>query len=228
MGNVIRLHDEEHERVQLLLPWFVTSSLEPAEQALAEAHIAGCAECQADLALERRLCAAVADLPIEAEAPAWTPAPTAAPPRRSAVGWRGLNVRGFGGRRLGGGVALTGPGIRAAAPWLGWALAGPALAALTLVLVTPPRNPEARYHTLSAQATAPTAGNVVVIFRPDAREQDLRAALKAGGARLVDGPTAADAYVLHVAATDRSAAIARLRRQPSVELAEPIDSSGPP
>jgi anti-sigma factor RsiW len=210
MGRVIKLHDE-HERAQLLLPWYAVGQLDAADEVAVEAHLSTCAECQADLAVERRLCAAVSDLPT-GPAAAWTPA--SPPPRRSAAGWFGARLAG------------SGAGLLAGAPWLGWALAGPALAALTLVLVTP-RTPAAAYHTLGARA-APASGDVVVIFRPEARERDLRAALKASGARLVDGPTAADAYVLHVAIAQRPAALAVLRRQSAVELAEPIDSSGPP
>ncbi|HEX7384990.1 MAG TPA: hypothetical protein VF291_11800, partial [Burkholderiaceae bacterium] len=68
---------------------------------------------------------------------------------------------------------------------------------------------------------APT-GDVVVMFRADATEAELRAALHAGGARIVDGPTAAGAWVLDVPPGRRAAALAALRSQPSVTLAQPL------
>jgi acyl-CoA synthetase (AMP-forming)/AMP-acid ligase II len=86
-----------------------------------------------------------------------------------------------------------------------------------------PAAPPARYHTLAGVA-ALAAGNVVVIFRPDTRERELRATLEASHARVVDGPTAADAYVLRVPASQRLAALATLRARPDITLAEPIDA----
>ena len=80
------------------------------------------------------------------------------------------------------------------------------------------------YHALGA-ATAPAAANVLVMFKPDATEQQVRELLRANGATLVGGPTDADAYMLHVAPTARSAALAKLRSNAEVALAEPIDRS---
>ena len=68
------------------------------------------------------------------------------------------------------------------------------------------------------------AGNLVVIFRPDASEQAIRETLRANGARMVGGPTAADAYVLSVPGAARTLALSRLRGSASVVLAEPVDA----
>ena len=65
-------------------------------------------------------------------------------------------------------------------------------------------------------------GNVVVVFHPDTTERQMRETLKAGQARLVDGPTAAGGYVLAVPAAKRTAALAALRARENVVLAEPI------
>ena len=67
------------------------------------------------------------------------------------------------------------------------------------------------------------AANVAVIFRPETPEKRLREILQASDARLVDGPTVADAYLLHVPAPDRNIALERLRRRAEVVLAEPVD-----
>jgi hypothetical protein len=56
----------------------------------------------------------------------------------------------------------------------------------------------------------------------------MREALKATGARLVDGPTPADAYVLRVPAAQRDTALANLRARGEIVLAQPIDSGGAP
>jgi len=94
-------------------------------------------------------------------------------------------------------------------------------------LLTLQTNAPARYHALSAPPPN-LSGNVVVIFRPDASEDRIRHALIASDARLVDGPTAADAYVLHVPAAERAQALAALRARSEIVLAEPIDPSGRP
>jgi hypothetical protein len=84
-----------------------------------------------------------------------------------------------------------------------------------------------RYLALGA-APGATAGNVVIIFRPDTLESTLREALNASDARVVDGPTPAGAYVLHVPDAERPAALAELRRRAEVTLAEPIDAAASP
>ena len=61
------------------------------------------------------------------------------------------------------------------------------------------------------------------MFKPDAREADMRAALAASGASLVGGPTDADAYLLHVPAGARPSALAKLGADRNVTLAQPID-----
>jgi len=79
--------------------------------------------------------------------------------------------------------------------------------------------------TYVALGSAPVAGsaNVIVMFRPEAREADLRGALATSGAALVGGPTEADAYLLHVPVNARPAALEKLRKDSNVTLAQPID-----
>jgi hypothetical protein len=64
----------------------------------------------------------------------------------------------------------------------------------------------------------------MVIFRPDATEADMRRILTAADARFVDGPTAAGAYVLKAPPRAKAQALALLRRQPQVVLAQPLDA----
>jgi hypothetical protein len=66
---------------------------------------------------------------------------------------------------------------------------------------------------------------MIVIFRPDVTEAEMRGALRAANARLVDGPTAADAYVLTTPAAQRSAALALLKARHEIVLAEPMDAA---
>ena len=206
MGKVIRLPNDPHRETELLLPWYAAGRLEGDERARIEAHLRGCARCRAELAAEQRLGAEVANLPLDAD-----------------LGWASMlrRIEETPARRQGWGDLM-----RAAAPWAGWATA----ACLTLALVGGAlihRNAPATYQTLSAPTPAAAPGNAIVVFRPEATEAAMAAALSATHARIVDGPTGADAYVLRVSAADRDAAVAKLRTLASVEMAEPIDGPGP-
>jgi hypothetical protein len=121
--------------------------------------------------------------------------------------------------------------IRPAAWWqrkvpLAWAVASPLAAAaamaLLLVNVTPTQPVNQEYRALGAPA-ALRAANVVVMFEASSREKDMRAALDAADARLVDGPTETGAYLLLVDDAKRDQALKSLRDSNSIALAEPID-----
>jgi anti-sigma factor RsiW len=220
MASIIRLHTGRHDEIRSLLPWYVTGRLDATEHARVAAHVSTCRECQEDLEFERRLEVEVATAPIDVEQ-GW-----ASMQRRIAAAHSSRSGGAFIAR-LG---ELPGRLWRAGPPWLGWALVAQAAllvvaGALTARVATPVTQP-ARYQALSS-APAAAAGNAVVIFRPDTQESAMRKALVAADARLIDGPTAADAYVLHVPAAERARALAGLRARREVVLAQPIDPGGP-
>ena len=191
------MHTDEHQDLAELLPWYVTGQLDGPERARVEAHLGGCAQCQAEVRFEQRLEAEVARLPLDVE-----------------QGWARMRRRLEADRRK----------LQGRTAWLGWSVAAAAIlgAGVLLLPFLAPSVGEGRYHALGAAPATP-AGNVVVIFRPDATEQQMRETLRAGAARLVDGPTPADAYVLHVAPAQRQAALATLRGRRDVVLAQPVD-----
>jgi len=201
------LNADEHHDLQLLLPWFVTDRLAPDEQARVAAHVAGCPECQAEVRFQTRLEAEVARLPIDVE-----------------EGWAAMKARVEADRSP---VRRTAAAVPRAA-WAGWGVAA-ALAVVAGVSVLPGTRlaggSEPGYRTLSAASAPAPVGNVIVIFRPDATEAAMREALRTTEARLVDGPTASDAYLLAVAPAKRNAAIALLRTRHEVVLAEAVDST---
>jgi anti-sigma factor RsiW len=214
MAHIIPLNRDHHDEAQALLPWYVTGQLETEDLAQVEAHIAACADCQAEVAFERRLRSEVAALPIEAD-----------------EGWLRLRRRLAVERRHGAWLTPALRRIFRPLSWrtgLVWAVAAQAvlLLALSALLLSSLDRPAA-YRTLG-EAPAATAGNVIVIFRPDTRERDLRRALLASDARLVGGPTPADAYVVAAPPASRDAALARLRAEPAVVMAEPIDAGTGP
>ena len=88
-----------------------------------------------------------------------------------------------------------------------------------------PPSPADSYRGLGASVTA---GSAVVMFKPDATEQDIRRALTRSGARLIGGPTVTGAYVLGLPAGRQHAALTELRTQSAVVLAESLDAGSQP
>src|SRR5271170_3452965 len=66
-GHIIPLRGDPHQRIQSLLPWFVTNRLDADERAEVAAHLDACQDCRAEERLERRLAAEVAAMPMDVE-----------------------------------------------------------------------------------------------------------------------------------------------------------------
>lgn len=201
--RVVRLPAAEHAELTELLPWYVTDRLDADERTRVEAHLTRCRSCRAEVAFQQRLGTEVASLPIEVEH-GW------AQLRRQIESeaerpWRRL-LRGFAGRAS-------------------WLVAGGALtAAVTMFAVLPSlpsATPTAEYSALGAAEPQPV-GEIVVVFRDDASERQVRDVLRANGMRVVDGPTSTDAYVLDALPGRRDAALESLRLSGLVTLAEPL------
>ena len=194
-GRIVALHGGGHDATRDLLPWYVTDRLDAADTARVETHLVDCPECRADLADERRLARVLAALPVE-----------------TTPGWAQLRAR------------LTArPPRPAGKAWIGWAIAAQVLLVLAMATLPAPSASRAGYHALGV-APAVSVGNVLIAFQPGVSERNFRETLKASHARLVDGPTAADAYLLYVPGQERGTTLLSLRRSPWVAVAEPVDS----
>jgi anti-sigma factor RsiW len=195
-----------HDQTDELLPWYATGQLEPADRAIVEGHLASCARCQRQLATERALVDQFQSLSPEVDS-GWAQLRgriESRPPARPAITEA---LRDFW-------HAVTRPVIAALATVQ---LALVALAAFVFQSLSQP--------TYVALGSAPVAAsaNVIVMFRPDAHEAELRRAILSTGATLVGGPTQSDAYLLHVEPHARPAALHKLQQDSQVTLAQPID-----
>jgi len=206
MPNI--LDRNPHDEAEELLPWYATGQLEEADRVRVEDHLTSCSECREQLTLERRLVQEFRASDPEMDA-GWMRLRNRIEaqldeqpqePRATDGGWKMFRQPA---------VATL------AAAQVGFLVLS---AGILLTLSRP------TYHALGS-APAPFAANVIVIFRADATEEDIRDALKASGASIVGGPTAADAYLLRVSANQRSQALNRLRSDDDVQMAEPIDES---
>jgi anti-sigma factor RsiW len=220
MTDIIPFDRDPHQAIQELLPWYVTDTLDADEAAMVEAHLKTCEVCRAELQADRALNAMAAAAPSDADR-GWAELKSRvereASPRRPSLRRRLLAPSRRRGEAIEGLVRRRG----------GWAVAANAASLMLIVgfawIWAHPQ--QAQYHALSA-AKADTAGNVVVMFKPTTSEQQMREMLRSAKARLVDGPTSSDAYVLHVAQGERAASLATLRTNDHVILAVPIDGDG--
>ena len=206
MGRILPFTGDPHRETRDLMPWLISGRLDPEEQARVEAHLATCEDCTRELAAERALAGAVAELPIA-----------------TGIGWSAMRDRLDAAARVIE-VRPYQPVRRFTARQIAaFAVAQAALLAAVVSITIRTAIPVAPYHALGASPAAASPGNIIVVFRPEIRESDMRRLLEASDARLVDGPTAANAYVLHVPDAERARALSRLRGDPAVVLAEPLD-----
>lgn len=207
MPDMIHSDARPHDEAEELLPWYATGQLDAADRLLVEQHLSSCSACREQLSVERRLIQQFRGEDPQVGA-GWARLRSRIEPQR-----RGENRTGFGAPvwRL-----ARHPAVAAlAAAQFAFLVVG---AGLLLWLSRP------AYHTLGT-SSPPPAADAIVMFRADATIEDVKAALQSANASIVDGPTAADAYLLHVPRQQRNQALARLRADDDVQMAEPIDGT---
>jgi hypothetical protein len=222
-GRIVRLDGDEHDFVQLLLPWIDSGCLDSAESARVNAHLIHCPRCRTDVAWRRgvrkaspgpRPPAGIVHSQAAVE-PAW-------PTLRGPTGSRGRAEP----RR-----AMVTPATtrisRAGACWWRWVLALQSAVIAGLVVLVVGLLPRDGPQRAPGGGVQPGAASVAVVFKPDANEQQIREALRDSDARVVDGPTSTGAYLVGVAPASQVAAIEQLRRNGSVLRVESLDA-GPP
>jgi hypothetical protein len=209
-GRVVPLQGSEHTVVDALLPWYVNGTLAGDELARVKEHLTNCEQCRHEVDWLRDVfaaCAAIAPIP-------------GAPPLADANG-----IAAFAGRKeakdFRGGISA---GWRSTQPWVRMLVAAQ-LAGLALLgaLLTLDTREEPSFRTLGAQ-TRPTPARdaIAVMFDPLITEAEMRRVLTSAGARIVDGPTSTNAFVLEVPAAKSGEAVQKLRAARMVLFAEPL------
>lgn len=203
----------DHEQIEMLLPWFVTGQLDADEIAQVDAHVFACPECRLLLEQEYQLKNIVTSMAVDL--PRFD-MPANIVGRRSTVSSRAWQSTRQAVSRL-----RTKP-MRVAA----FAAAQAAMLLIVFQLAQPTAEPAAgpaaEYRTLSSGEVAGKA-NALVVFSPDTREADFREILIKADANIVGGPIDGNAYYLMVDITLRDSTLEILRGNPKVLLAQPID-----
>lgn len=200
--------DKAHRAAREALPWLLNGSLEGAELDAVQAHVRTCALCREELGQLRML----REAGLASAAPAIDPERALARMRTRLDAARPAAPRPGLLPRWRARLVANEPA------WLRGALVAQAavIAALLVALVRP--GDGGAYHVLGAGARQDAS--LVVVFKPQTTESEMRRIARTSGVRIVDGPTVTDAYL--VSATDATIALARLRAEPAVTLAEPL------
>ena len=202
---------DPHEQAEELLPWYATGQLDDADRLIVETHLSACARCQRQLAGERRMVERFQAFSPEVDS-GWArmrqriEAPQ--PKRRNSVTQTASEIWQI----------LKRPAVAA--------LAAAQIAILAIAAaIAPSLSSAPAYVALGDRAQPPPVANMIILFRPEATEADMRLALRNSGASLVGGPTDSDAYLLHVAPQQRPSALTKLHDDEDVLMAEPIDGA---
>ena len=214
-----------HQETWGLLPWLVNGRADTAQHHRAEAHLADCADCRAELAREQHLAAAMAQPSV--------PGPDLsqglarlmqrldqAAPVRPARPWLALGT-GSAGRSAT--IRLSTAALLGALQLALFAAA----AAWWLHTSVPVAGSANGYQTLTQApaSAAPVGPGLRVVFHGERSISELQALLVGHGLVIVSGPTEAGVFTLGSAAPqparDLDALAAELRRSPAVAFAEP-------
>ena len=221
-GRIVDLLSTRHLAAEALIPWLLNDTLLPEERRELETHLQRCASCRDELARQRQVMALYAASPVpEVEtnsdaafagvmARLTADAPRAVAPR--SVNWWSVVARSWRvafALQMGVIVALGGA--------LGWTLSQTQFAAPTV------EDSPAAFKGLAAPSST-ASGDAIVVFHPNASEAELRRILQKAGARIVDGPTARNAYVLRFAGREADAGIATLRADGAVLRVETLSA----
>lgn len=197
--------DDPHREVRELLPWYVTGQLGEPDRARVAAHLACCADCRDELAAERAIGAEVAGMPLDVE-----------------LGWlrmsRALDQAERPRRLPASLMRLIADRPRSAM----LLIAAQFVLLIAAIAFLPSVRQPGDYRVLASSA-AKAHGDILVMFAPDAPAADVAALLAASGARIVDGPTTAGAFLLTTPAGAQATALASLRGSRRVTLAEPVE-----
>jgi hypothetical protein len=205
--RLLPFNASSHASVDALLPFYVNATLQGDELALVEQHVRACEACQDEVNWLRDVFADLASGSALSDAPHPVVGQLQRADERQARSHWTSRIK---------------LGIRTSPPWTRWLLAAQlaAIAILGTLLATEVRD-NASYRTLGTPTTSAQLRDVVaVVFDPGTTAAELRQIVNKIGARIVDGPTTTDVFVLEIPAEHIEEALKALRTERSVRLAE--------
>jgi hypothetical protein len=203
-GRVLPFDSSAHSAADVLLPWYINGTLRGEELAFVEQHVRACERCRREADWLRDVFAACAAIgPVQDSV------------RTRANRQTGVDVQqGF--------PARIARGWRTAQPLVRGLLAAQLAAIVVLgTLFMMDTHGDASYRTLgTTNRSAQVRDAVAVMFDPTITESEMRRLVLGVGARIVDGPTSTNAFVLEVPAAQSDRAVQSLRSDKRVRFAE--------
>ncbi|MFZ6723129.1 zf-HC2 domain-containing protein [Undibacterium sp. Ji49W] len=215
------LSDEAmHAIVQDLLPWYVVNTLQPDEKQLVQKHLQTCTTCKDDLQWQIKL---------QAQEPAANTAPN--PERALArllpkLDTQNKPVQPAGVKEKNSllehlRTLLPASGTRS----MGWIMAAQTAIIVGLVVhLALPTQDNSSYHVLGSGERS--SGNIVVVFKPETTVKDIQRIMSLNDARIIDGPTVTNAYLLNVPDDRLTQSVDELRSEAVIELVESLQAGG--
>jgi hypothetical protein len=214
-----------HDDAWHLLPWFVNGSLRREVRNDVDAHLAACADCRSEVALQIKVRDSLSRDDTRQES------------TQSSFDQLWARIEAHEETADDEAELADSPSVSAARPrslqpptgmprWLVAAVVVQAIGLVTLGWFTLNNSPRAGadYQTLSSPAPFTGDGQIRAVFAPDLQLRDLQTLLASSDLTIVGGPTEAGVYTLSSTKenADIDAAAAGLRGNPSVRFAEPI------
>lgn len=212
-GRVLKFVKTDHQAVEAVLPWFVNGTLGDAERHQVEEHLQNCVRCQREVEWLRAVHVSYADSDAALAC---------------EQSWRQLRMRLASAPTLWQRLLArlryhkVPRRVQTWAPWVA-ALEFVLILVIGGVLVSDPDR-SGRYRALAAaSASAAASARLVVMFDSRSTAAETTRTLHQAGARIIDGPTATDAYVLSVPIERWARVVQQLRTEPAVVFVEPLD-----
>lgn len=226
-----------HHEAQQALPWLANASLAGAELERVQMHLRGCALCRADLAQLHTLRATEPDLlpglDVDAALARLLPQLDATEPLQTKPlpvqrDWRSrvaANERSWLRAALV--MQCAAIAVLAVLVWRPGGAQDNVADPVAERAADPTADHAGSYHVLGASAGPGSQSSLIVVFKPETPEREVRRIVRASGAHISGGPTATGAWLL---GTDLSAgqATTRLRAESAVTLAEPLGDAAAP
>ena len=206
--RIVRIDVASHKVAHVLLPWFVNGTLKEDELAFVRRHLDECVDCRQEVDWLRELRAAC----IAGETMPGT-----------SVVFRNLRHQLEGPRDETNSSTRLRPSGRDVPRWWRWAVAAQFATIILLGgLLLASTDDSSLYRTLGDGDRGPATGSLVVVFDPSVSMAEVQRILQSAGARIVDGPTQANGYVLEAPPGKTDQALQAIRSERAALLVEPL------
>ncbi|WP_262964883.1 hypothetical protein [Methylobacter psychrophilus] len=229
---------DDHQQIQLLLPWYVNHSLEQYERKQVASHLRSCILCSRELVVLRKLSAeinqaSVLDVAADASFAGLRAKLLAVEPVRSSINQQNLSRLGKPASLMSGLSDNTASRVRRLLRFRG----GPgkyfAIAVLMLLVMIPlimqfESSPVIMdYYTLSsAKPASPKGAKLRIVFSKSLPDIVIDSLLEKVRGKIVEGPNSVGAYTVSLGdgqdSSQLTTSIAFLRNQKNVLLVEPV------